>query len=289
VDQSNGLNSDPDLDGDGDDDIMYSCLLDNVDLVFTSLANNLTNEKLFVFTTDHGSSQGGWDSVENLWNYEELTDDHFASLLAAFPDCEKICTLEPCFSGGFLDDVVVEPGPIVASSACRYDEYSWAMPPDYVYDTYVFHWTAAMKGEDAYGTPVDADANQDGIITMDEAFLYAFEHDTDDETPQYGECPEGLGSYLSLKITSNPPAQPTKPVGPTLGIWNIEYTYTSSTTEPDNEQIYYQFNWGDGSNSGWLGPYNSGQSGSGSHIWTELGTYNVTVKAKDTWGATYKI
>ncbi|MCX6660981.1 MAG: hypothetical protein NTY91_00345 [Euryarchaeota archaeon] len=287
ADQSNGQNSDPDLDGDGDNDIMYSCVLSNVDMVFAGLANNFTGtEKLFVFTTDHGSSAGGYDTIENLWNYEELTDAHFAELLGAIPAAEKICTLEPCFSGGFLDNIIGEPGPIVASSACRYDEYSWAMPPDYVYDTYVFHWTAAMKGEDAYGVPVDADANQDGIITMDEAYIYAVAHDTDDESPQYGEYPEGTGSYLSLKVSSNPPAQPTKPIGPTLGIWNIEYTYTSSTTEPDNEQIYYQYNWDDGSTSGWIGPYNSGQSGSASHIWTVLGTYNVTVKAKDTWGAT---
>lgn len=287
ADQSNGLNSDPDLDGDGDDDIMYSCILSNVEMVFTNLANNFTGtEKLFVFTTDHGGSNGGYDTYENLWNWETLTDAHFAELLAAIPAAEKICTFEPCFSGGFLDNIIGEPGPIVASSACRYDEYSWAMPPDYVYDTYVFHWTAAMKWEDAYGVPVNADLNSDGMITLDEAFAYAVDHDQDDETPQYGEYPEGTGSYLSLKVTSDPPAQPSKPVGPTLGIWNIEYSYTSVTTEPDNEPIYYQFNWGDGTNSGWIGPYASGQTGTGSHIWTELGTYNVTVKAKDSWGAT---
>ena len=290
VDQSNGLNSDPDLDGDGDDDIMYSCVLSNVDLVFAGLANNFTGtEKLFVFTTDHGNTAGGWNTIENLWNYEELTDAHFAELLAAIPASEIICTLEPCFSGGFLDNIIVPPGTIVGSSACRYDEYSWAMPPDYVYDTYVFHWTAAVKWEDAYGVPVNADVNSDGIITMDEAYAYAVEHDQDDESPQYGEYPEGTGSYLSLKITSNPPSQPTKPIGPSLGIWHIEYTFTSSATEPDNEQIYYQFNWDDGSNSGWIGPYSSGQTGTGSHIWTELGTYNVTVKAKDIWGATSAI
>ncbi len=286
-DQSNGQNSDPDLDGDGDDDIMYSCVLANVDMVFASLAENFSGcEKLFVFTTDHGSSAGGWNTIQNLWNYEELTDAHFAELLGAVPAMEKICTFEPCFSGGFLDNVVVPPGPIVASSACRHDEYSWAMGPDYVYDEYVFHWTAAVKGEDAYGVPVDADFNQDGFVTMDEAYIYAEAHDTAGESPQYGEYPEETGSYISFYVGSDPPAKPTKPVGPPLGIWHVQYSYTSSTTEPDNEQIYYQFDWGDGSNSGWIGPYNSGQTGTGSHIWTELGTYNVTVKARDIWGAT---
>ncbi|MBU1650849.1 T9SS type A sorting domain-containing protein, partial [bacterium] len=198
-DQSNGQNSDPDLDNDGDDDIMYPCLLNTVNNVFAWLATELVaGDKLFVFTTDHGSSNGGWDTYQNLWNHEELTDAHFASLLAALPQVETICTLEPCFSGGFLDNIVVPPGPIVASSACRHDEYSWAMPPDYMYDTYVFHWTAAVKGEDAYGVPVDADYNNDGLVTMDEAFLYAETHDQSDEEPQNGDYPVGVGQGISL-------------------------------------------------------------------------------------------
>jgi len=285
VDQSNGQNSDPDLDGDNDDDIMYSCILSNVNLVFANLAANFTGtEKLFVFTTDHGDTVSGWNVVENLWNHEVLTDAHFAELLAALPECEIICTFEPCFSGGFLDNVVVPPGPVVASSACRHDEYSYAMS-NLVYDEYVFHWTAAVTGEDAYGTTVDADANEDGIITMDEAYIYAEAHDTQPESPQYDDYPEGTGSSLSLWVSSPPPAQPTKPSGPTLGIWNSEYTYTSTTTEPDNEQIYYRFDWDDGTTSGWVGPYSSGETGAASHTWTELGTYNVTVKAKDIHGS----
>jgi hypothetical protein len=199
VDQSNGQNSDPDLDGDGDDDIMFSCVLSNVDYVFGQLAGTLTeNDKLFVFATDHGSSNGGWSTYFNLWNHESLLDSHFADLLDALPQCEIVCTFEPCYSGGFLDDVVVPPGPRVASSACRYDELSWAMPPDYVYDTYVFHWTAAVKGEDAYGVPVDADANHDGIVSMSEAFIYAEANDQSDESPQYDDYPAGIGDAISL-------------------------------------------------------------------------------------------
>ncbi|DAC72530.1 MAG TPA: hypothetical protein DSN98_04635, partial [Thermoplasmata archaeon] len=85
---------------------------------------------------------------------------------------------------------------------------------------------------------------------------------------------------------SLPPAQPSKPVGPSLGIWNIEYSYTSSTTEPDGEQIFYLFDWGDGTNSGWIGPYSSGQTVTATHIWTVLGVFDVRVKARDIWGAT---
>jgi hypothetical protein len=84
---------------------------------------------------------------------------------------------------------------------------------------------------------------------------------------------------------SNPPNQPSKPIGPTLGIWNVEYTYTSSTSDPDGDQIYYLFDWGDGSNSGWIGPYASGVAGVTQHMWTTLGTFDVKVKARDVWGA----
>jgi len=281
-DQSNGQNSDPDLDGDGDDDIMYSCVLSNVDMVFADLANTLTTrDKLLVFATDHGSGQSGWDTLFNLWNAEELLDDHFKDLLDLLPQCEIICTFEPCFSGGFLDDIVVPPGPIVASSACRHDEYSWAMPPDYVYDEYVFHWTAAIKGEDAYGEPVDADINQDGLISMEEAFIYAEAHDQASEEPQYGDYPQGIGAEITLFPSNKAPENPQKPQGPNQGVILDEYSFTTSTIEPENEPIYFLFNWGDGTTSEWLGPYATNQTVEDSHTWEEAGDYNITVKAKD--------
>ena len=280
-DQSNGQNSDPDLDGDGDDDIMYSCVLSNVDIVFADLANNLTGgNELFIFQTDHGNTLGGWDSVFNLWNMEELTDAHFAELLEALPDSEIICTFEPCFSGGFLDDVVVPPGPIVASSACSHDEYSWAMD-NLLYDEYAFHWTAAVNGHDAFGESVDADYNQDGAITMDEAFIYAESNDVQAESPQYGDYPEGIGELFTLWPGSEPPETPTKPDGVETWIIDIETSFSTSTTDPEEEQIYYMFDWGDGNLSEWVGPYASGEAGDAFYTWTELGDYEIKAVAKD--------
>jgi len=84
---------------------------------------------------------------------------------------------------------------------------------------------------------------------------------------------------------SAPPEKPTTPIGKTNVLWFKDYSYNSSTTEPENEDIYYLFEWDDGNNSGWLGPYSSGEIVTASHAWTELGTYEVRVKAKDIWGA----
>jgi hypothetical protein len=86
--------------------------------------------------------------------------------------------------------------------------------------------------------------------------------------------------------TSDPPSTPQTPVGPTHGTRNIEYQYTTSSTDPNGDQIYYLFNWGDGTSSAWLGPYISGIPITGTHAWTTIGTYDVKVKAKDTNGAT---
>ena len=280
-DQSNGQNSDPDLDGDGDDDIMYSCVLSNVDQVFADLAKNLTkNNELFIFQTDHGSSNGGWNTLFNLWNAEELTDAHFADLLENISVNEVVCTFEPCFSGGFLDDVVVPPGPIVASSACRHDEYSWAMN-NLLYDEYVFHWTAAVKGEDAFGEPVDADYNEDGIITMDEAFIYAELHDEQPESPQYGDYPENIGENISLNVSNLPPKDPIKPKGPPEGLTKVKYTFSTNTSDPEGEQIFYLFDWGDETTSDWLGPYESGEHIYETHAWNDSGDFDIKVKAKD--------
>jgi hypothetical protein len=89
---------------------------------------------------------------------------------------------------------------------------------------------------------------------------------------------------LQIAEPSNPPAKPSTPNGPVSGGVNVELTYTSSTTDPDADQVYYLFDWDDGTSSGWLGPYNSGQQVQGKKTWTTTGTYQIKVVAKDTHG-----
>jgi hypothetical protein len=91
------------------------------------------------------------------------------------------------------------------------------------------------------------------------------------------------------------PSAPTQPDGESEGVVDIEYEFTSTSTDPNEDQIYYLFDWGDGTDSGWVGPYESGEEGSASHIWTEEGTYEIKAKAKDingsesTWSSTHQI
>ena len=85
-----------------------------------------------------------------------------------------------------------------------------------------------------------------------------------------------------LGFSNAPPNTPSTPSGPDDGITGAEYTFTTSADDPELDQVYYWFDWDDGTNSGWVGPYNSGETGSASHAWDDAGDYEVTVKAKDT-------
>jgi len=80
--------------------------------------------------------------------------------------------------------------------------------------------------------------------------------------------------------STNPPDKPTI-TGPTSGEAGTAYTYIASTMDPDGDQMYYLFDWGDHTNSGWLGPYDSGKEVNEKHIWSVQGNYNIKVKAKD--------
>jgi len=77
------------------------------------------------------------------------------------------------------------------------------------------------------------------------------------------------------------PETPNTPDGPTSGNAGIEYSYSTNTTDPDGGDLFYWFDWGDGTNSGWIGPYSSGAIAEASHKWEEEGDYEVKVKAKD--------
>ena len=119
-------------------------------------------------------------------------------------------------------------------------------------------------------------------------------------------------SIIATGQTAAPPySGPDKPEitdGPQGGylpgnkvLVNHEYTYTAMTTDPDGDQFYFKWDWDDGTESDWLGPYD--EYGTGNHAWEEAGTYYIKVKAIDdpngdgdlsdglesAWSETYKV
>lgn len=77
------------------------------------------------------------------------------------------------------------------------------------------------------------------------------------------------------------PEKPERPDGPSGGVVGVEYTFSTTTTDPEGEQVWYMWEWGDGNVSEWFGPYDSGTTVYANHTWVEEGDYKITVKAKD--------
>ena len=73
--------------------------------------------------------------------------------------------------------------------------------------------------------------------------------------------------------------------GPASGTAGTAYDYNFSTTDPEGHTTYYFIDWGDNTNSGWIGPYLSGDEITKSHTWSKKGTYTIKTKAKDIYSA----
>ena len=191
-----------DLDGDGTNDIQYAATANNISLVFDSLSHIMTpSDNLFIFVTDHG----GVGSTINLW-YEKITKEQFVSEVnkISFAKSINIC-MEQCYSGGYISALAGERR--VIATACAYNETSKPMHNSNSYDEFCYHWVSAVVGETPSGTIVNADYDNNGFVSMLEAFAYAMSNDyffllslndPQHETPQYYSNPSCLGGSLVL-------------------------------------------------------------------------------------------
>ena len=73
-------------------------------------------------------------------------------------------------------------------------------------------------------------------------------------------------------------------IGPIEGSPGIEYTFMTITSDPDDDQVLYQWDWGDGTMSEWIGPIDSEVEIFTNHTWSTRGNFEIRVKAKDTVG-----
>ena len=89
---------------------------------------------------------------------------------------------------------------------------------------------------------------------------------------------------LKIAEDSLQPIKPNTPEGSDSGRINNEYTYSALTMDPEGEEIFYLFDWGDGEYSEWIGPVMSGVKVVANHEWTSKGNYNIKVIARDIHG-----
>jgi len=64
-----------------------------------------------------------------------------------------------------------------------------------------------------------------------------------------------------------------------------EYEYCiDPVVDPDGDSVWVFWDWGDGTNSSWLGPYASGEQACANHSWDEKGDYTIKARLKDDYG-----
>jgi len=88
--------------------------------------------------------------------------------------------------------------------------------------------------------------------------------------------------FTTTNATNNPPNTPII-TGEINGTIQTSYDYTIRTTDPDQDNVEYLIDWGDNTNSEWIGPYNSDEMVIVSHRWDSKGTYVIKVKARDAY------
>ena len=73
------------------------------------------------------------------------------------------------------------------------------------------------------------------------------------------------------------------PAGDADALIGTTHDYTCAATDAEGDEFWYMYDWGDGTISDWLGPYNSVDDCIQSYSWNNLGTYSIKVKARDIW------
>ena len=182
----------------------YSAYYDDVANLFTWLKDGNQpqyiphgmneNEELFNWTFDHGEWDGthAWLGLIDVW----IRDDYYANLVNQINAGKRVFWMQQCFSGGFIDDLVNDKNIIItacsatelASRADNVSRNGSPLPENELgnhHGEFDFHIMNSVRGTAIYpyNNPpvVDADDNQDGGVSMSEAWTYLYDHESQEE------------------------------------------------------------------------------------------------------------
>lgn len=107
-----------------------------------------------------------------------IYDDELAAQVDKLSAAKVTVAALPCFSGGLVDDLSL-PSRVICTATIE-EAVSWG-------NVFIRGFVAALHKRDQYGNPVNADTNENGYVSMLEAFNYAASNDYYDEIPQYDD------------------------------------------------------------------------------------------------------
>ncbi|HWR26924.1 MAG TPA: PKD domain-containing protein, partial [Candidatus Thermoplasmatota archaeon] len=174
-------------------------------------------------------------------------------------------------------------GPTLLTAGQFYTFTTGTTDPDGDQIQYLFDWDAA--GSHDYNITPFVPSGE--LVSLSHGWnyggIYFITVRALDTNEYYSEWSDSL--MVIASGVNHPPNTPAAPTGSTSLITGETGTFSISATDPDDDNVFYKVNWGDGTETDWLGPYSSGSSLSISHSWVNTGVTPVNVKAKDLLGS----
>ena len=98
-----------------------------------------------------------------------------------------------------------------------------------------------------------------------------------------------LGGTTEWKAQGLPIRNNTQPDAPTIngpagGSPGVNKTFELSTSDAEDDGVYYKVDWGDGTFTDWTGPFGIGEKPEFIHAWDTKGKYTITAQAMDFYG-----
>lgn len=220
------------------------------------------------------------NSNNSVKNYPAAYDN--VTAVAATNQNDKRCTSEDWIPGSgsnYGDWVdIAAPGNLIYTTMPTYHVY---------FNNYGFTQNYSFSRGTSLASPIVAGVaalllSKDPSLTPDEVkALLCGNVDPYNSTVYIGTG--RINAQKALVALNQPPNTPTI-TGQTKGKIKVATEYNFTTIDPNGDDVYYFINWGDDTNSSWIGPYQSGDLITKSHTWSKKGTYIIKAKAKDIFG-----
>jgi PKD repeat protein len=101
---------------------------------------------------------------------------------------------------------------------------------------------------------------------------------------EHGASTVGPVWNFKTQPEKNDPPSITLINGPAIGNIKSYIVYTFVAKDPDDDEIFYEVDWGDGRVDPWIGPYQSNKVITSGHKWGYWGVYTIKARAKDIYG-----
>ena len=188
----------------------FSATKESVQKVFAALASGDSslgidamgdNDILFVYTFDHGSSNGNLC----LWNSGRYSPEEMLSAMTEIKSAKKIFYMQQCFSGAFKEKFAGQLQKMAIVTAASSSQYAYRADTEkesyggktYFHGEFNWHFMTALAGQTPSGEVVgnsEYDTDSSGEVEIDETFEYYNKMNSNSkQTPQYASNPTELG------------------------------------------------------------------------------------------------